>query len=435
MADNLISGLFSGLNTSSIVSKLIAVEKKPLYILQRKKASYEKQISSYGDLLSKLSSIRDSLDYFKRLSSIPLSASSSNAQVVSASVSSSASTGNYDVEVKQLARPHRLISTSGVSSESSIIVTGSDKFFKFQVGTSGEVQKIALYDSMTLMDLKNTINSKNAGVTASVVNTGSETNPYKLVISANNTGSSNNIVILQDDTVFGSDYSNIQVAQNAIFKINGIEMERASNTVSDVIDGVTLTFHKGDNYATTVSINVYQDMAVIKNKLNFFVAHYNAFINAAKGLSSMGQVFATESSLDRIINTLRTITTKRYNDIMPVHFGLTHDKNGFLQVNDSAFSNALEKNPQDVIKILKELSESLDTILDNIINATIPSRREGLRENIKSIEQSISLLEVRLTKKEEVLKKKFAQLEQTVGNLQSRGDYLIQQLSKISKTK
>ncbi|GEM_PF-3945799 len=440
MAENPVSGLFSGIDTASIVSKLMAVEKKPLYVLQRKKAVYDKQISSYGDLLSKLSALKDSLSFFKTNTGIPFSATSSNVSMLSVSASADASAGVYEIEIKQLAKAHRVISNSGVASESASIVSGVDKFFKFKLGESGEVQEIALTDGMTLLELKNAINSKNAGVTASIINTGTGESPYKLVISSNTTGASKNIIITQDDTIFANLYSDVQQAQNAIFKVNGVEMQRSSNTVSDAIMGVTLTLHKADaNYGTLnavpINVTISKDTAVIKNKFNIFVAQYNGFVSAAKALSAKGQSLATDTSVDSIINTLRGVTTNRYNNKMLVNFGLTHDKTGILQMNDSIFASELDKNPEDVLKALTAMSESFDMALNNIINNFIPSKRDGLRNNIKMIEKSISSIDIRLTKKEESLTKKFAQLEQTISSLQSRGDYLIQQLSKMSNNK
>ncbi len=435
MSANPVSGLFSGLDTSSIVSKLMAVEKKPLYALQKKKAVYEKQISSYGDLLSKLSGLKESLSFFKTNSTIPYSASSSNVSMLSVSSGADASSGIYDIEIKQLAMAHRVISESGLASESSSVVSGADKFFKFKLGESGEVHEIALTDGMTLLELKNTINNKNAGLTASIINTGTGENPYKLVLSSNTTGASKNLIITQDDTIFSSTYSDVQQAQNAIFKVNGVEMQRSSNTVSDAITGVTLNLNKADNYASSVAITVSQDTALIKNKLNIFAAQYNAFAAAAKGLSAKGQALSSDASIDNIINTLRGVTTNKYNGNMLVNFGLTHDRSGILQVNASEFASALDNNPASVLNALKAMSESFDTALSSIINNSIPLRKDGLQNNIRRIEKSISSFEIRLTKKEESLNKKFSQLEQTVGALQSRGDYLVQQLSKISNTK
>lgn len=435
MAENPVSGLFSGLDTSSIVSKLMAVEKKPLYALQRKRAVYEKQISGYGDLLSKLSGLKDSLSFFKTNSTIPYSASSSNVSMLSVTASADASSGVYDIEIKQLAKAHRVISNSGAASESSSVVAGADKFFKFKLGEGGEVHEIALTDGMTLLELRNAINNKNAGLTASVINTGTGENPYKLVISSNTTGASKNIIITQDDTVFGNAYSDIQQAQNAIFKINGVEMQRSSNTVSDAITGLTLNLNKADNYASSITVTASQDTALIKSKLNIFAAQYNAFVTAARGLSAKGQVLASDTSIDNIIHSLRGITTNKYNDNMLLSLGLTHGRTGILQVNDSAFASALDTNPAETLNTLKAMAGSFDTALSNIINNLIPSRRDGLRDNIKRIEKSEINLNIRLTKKEESLTKKFAQLEQTVGALQSRGDYLMQQLSKMNNNK
>ena len=440
MAASLVSGLFTGLDTSTIISNLMAVEKKPLYALQSKKSAYQKQISSYGDLLSRLSGLRESLSFFKTNTVIPFSASSSNISMLTVSASETADAGTFTVEIGQLAKAHRLVSASGVASESAIVAEGADKFFKFKVGEGGEVQEFALSDGMTLKELRNAINKKNAGVSASIVNTGVGDESYKLVITGNSTGASKNIIITQDDTVFNNSYTTVQPAQNAVLKINGVEIQRDSNTISDAVKGVTFSLLKTDpDYgapnASPVTVTVSRDTAIIKNKINIFVAQYNNFVSQAKSLSAKGQALSFDTGIDMIINSLRGITLNRYNDQMLVNFGLSHDKSGVLQVNDSQLAKALEADPEGLFNTFKAMAGSFDSTLGNIINNIIPERKNTLNDSIKRLERAQEGIQTRLTKKEEVLKKKFAQLEQLVGQMQSRGNYLEQQLSKLSEKK
>ncbi len=437
MAASLVSGLFTGLDTSTIISNLMAVEKKPLFALQNKKSAYQKQISSYGDLLSRLSGLRESLSFFKTNTVIPFSASSSNISMLTVSASESADAGTFTVEIGQLAKAHRLVSASGVASESAIVAEGADKFFKFKVGEGGEVQEFALSDGMTLKELRNAINAKNAGVTASIINTGVGDEPYKLVLSSNSTGASKNIVIAQDDTVFSNSYTTVQTAQNAVLKIDGVEIQRDSNTISDAVKGVTFSLLKTDpDYgapnASPVTVTVSRDTAIIKNKINIFVAQYNNFVSQAKSLSAKGQTLSFDTGIDLIINTLRGVTLYKYNDQMFVSLGLSHDRNGVLQVNDSQLASLLEADPKGVFNVFKSMAESFDSTLSNIANNTIPARKDTLADSIKRLEKAQQGIEMRLSKKEETLKKKFAQLEQLVGQMQSRGNYLEQQLSKLS---
>lgn len=440
MAASPVSGLFTGIDTSEIISKLMAVEKKPLYALQSKKAVYQKQISSYGDLLSRLSGLKESLSFFRTTAGIPFSASSSNTSMLTVSATDNAEAGSFAVEIGQLAKAHRIVSSSGAAGESEIVATGADKFFKFKVGDGGEVYEIALSDGMTLKELRNAINDKNAGITASIINTGVGENPYKLILSSNSAGASKNIIITQDDTIFNNSYATAQPAQNAVFKINGVEIQRDTNTISDVVTGITLNLQKVDaDYGTPnsspITVTVARDTSTIKNKINIFVAQYNNFVSQAKGLSARGQTLSSDAGIDLIINTLRGVTINKYGDHMLVSLGLSHDRDGVLQVNDSRLASALEADPQGVFSAFKAMAESFDATLSNIINNSIPSRKNTLTDSIKRIEKAQEGIETRLSKREEVLKKKFAQLEQLVGLLQSKGNYLEQQLSKLSKTK
>src|SRR6185295_12591456 len=136
--------------------------------------------------------------------------------------------------------------------------------FTFRVGT-GANQTVTLSDAATLEDLRTGINDLGAGVTASIVNTGSDAAPaYRLILTATASGASNGVTIVADGTTL--DFANgggtggvdtLQAAQDAIAILgdptqNPVTLQRSSNVITDAIPDVTLSLTK----TTTSSVSV-----------------------------------------------------------------------------------------------------------------------------------------------------------------------------------
>ncbi len=141
--------------------------------------------------------------------------------------------------------------------------------------------------------------------------------------------------------------------------------------------------------------------------------------------------FTGDSSIRTIMQTLRSVTTSEYGSLFLSRIGLTHDRNGTLSLDTETLNNALEEDPQAVIEALNEMAQDLDESLDYFINTMIPAREEGYQRTIDRIEQDIENYQLRLNQIELSYRKKFALLEQTVGQLQAQGDFLTQQLEAL----
>ncbi|RME66389.1 MAG: hypothetical protein D6778_04840, partial [Nitrospirae bacterium] len=141
--------------------------------------------------------------------------------------------------------------------------------------------------------------------------------------------------------------------------------------------------------------------------------------------------FAGDSTIRTIMQSLREVTTERYGDLYLSRIGLTHDRNGTLSLDTDGLNEMLEDDPEGVISALNEMAGQLEDKLDYFINTAIPSREEGYQRTIDRIEKDIEDYQLRLDRIELSYRQKFALLEQTVGQLQSQGDYLSQQLEAL----
>ena len=251
-------GLASGLDTKAIIAALMAVERRPITALEQKKTSFQKQKDLFGkfeDLLGKLKTTADVLRKADRF--LDFKASVDVDKHLTASASSGAAPGSYDIVVNSLAKAET--STSLGKADKSTTTFGAGNL-KFTVDGNDWLVGIDNTNN-TLEGIAAAINSTPGlkdDVHATVLDTGSGTTPYRLVITGRKTGAENAITIAADDadptlTALATEINGnpTQAATDASLTINNVAISRASNTISDAIAGVTLSLKGADPAATT----------------------------------------------------------------------------------------------------------------------------------------------------------------------------------------
>ncbi|HAK87956.1 MAG TPA: hypothetical protein DHV16_01050 [Nitrospiraceae bacterium] len=235
------SGLISGINADELVSGLINLERQPITILQNRQKDYELKIASVLDMNTKLSSFKSALSALNSSSKFntktaSVTKTSDGAELLTVSASSTATAGSYSIQVNQLAAANKKASNGQVDENTTAIASASGSF-KFKVGSGGSVTTVSVNSSITLQGLRDDINSANAGVTASILNDGTGSNPYRLVLTADDAGSSNTIYITQNDT--NLDFTNKKIEDAYAYTTNGY--------------GGTVTSNSGTNSSTYAS--------------------------------------------------------------------------------------------------------------------------------------------------------------------------------------
>jgi flagellar hook-associated protein 2 len=277
---------------------------------------------------------------------------------------------------------------------------------------------------------------------------------YKLTLTSNTTGASNTISLTVDENNDGTyegsgetdtaglsslasgNMTTTQAAADASITVNGLTVTRSSNTVTDVIPGVTMNLVKASG-STEFTLTVAQDSSTLTSKLNSFVSAYNQVMSTIKDLrgnaTTKGILSGDATSLS-LQNSLRTITTATYNNTNLVSLGLTHDKNGVLSLNSSTLNSAISSNQSSVITTINTMATSLDASLGDYVNTIIPARRDGYQETVKNIQKNEDNLTRRLQMTEAALKKKFIALDRLLNQLQGTSSYLSQQMDMLSKS-
>ena len=288
------SGLGSDVDFDSIIDKLVEVESASINRFESWKTEWSDKIDSLETLNSKLTDLKTVAASMDTLSQfVGKTAASSDTTVLTASASTTASSGTHAILVNQLAQNEVEAHAGLAASDTVINSSGSAKVFAFSYAGGASVS-IAVADGDTLADLATAINTSgaNPGVTASVMDLGASygATRYRLLLQGNSTGSSNTITI--DDGLTTLDgaggtenflstaFTETQTAQDAQIRVDGYPpgtwIERSSNSINDVIPGVTLSLL--DSSASSVQVTIGDDTEAMQEKIEELVDKYNDVI-------------------------------------------------------------------------------------------------------------------------------------------------------------
>ncbi len=294
-------GVGSGLDVNSIVTQLVAVERQPIVQLQTQATSLQTKLSAFGKLQSDLSTLRDAASALTSPSTWnQTSGSSSDAASVSVTTDASNRPGSYSVQVTQLAQSQSNISKT-YSAATDLVGEGT---LHIELGSWGTGNSFTAKPGATAIDIsvgppakslaevRDMVNAANAGITATVL---SDASGSRLVFRSSTTGAvngfritatdadSNNVdtsglsALAYDPSVGVVTMSQALAAANASALLNGAPVSSTTNTLTNVVDGMTLQLQR----VTTapVQISTAPDPDAIRNKIQAFVTAYNGLNN------------------------------------------------------------------------------------------------------------------------------------------------------------
>ncbi|WP_319472068.1 flagellar filament capping protein FliD [uncultured Pseudodesulfovibrio sp.] len=276
------TGLGNGTDFNQLVDGLVDVEKKRVTRLETWKSSWQQKNTQFKDLNTQMLSLKTTLEKLDTVNEfMSKSVSSADTSILTATANSDAQQGAHVIEIGQLASADVQITASGVSSLGDPI-TNTDTNFTFSyAGKTHTISNIGAGISVaTFVNIINTHPESSGVIRASTIFDGSV---YHLQINGLDQGADNQLVISNaGDIIFNnSDFNETQNAANSQIKVNGFPpgaadwIERSSNVVDDVIEGLTLNF-KSARPGTEVQINVTTDKEAIKENIVKFVDEVNA---------------------------------------------------------------------------------------------------------------------------------------------------------------
>ncbi|UZG43521.1 flagellar filament capping protein FliD [Caldimonas thermodepolymerans] len=448
-------GLGSGLDVTSIVEQLVALERQPIVQLKSQASKLSTQLSSFGLLQSYTSNLRDAAAQLTNLSLWRGTTATSSDAAVGVTSSTSATAGSYSIQVQQLAQAQSLASQA-YADTSSVIGTGTLRFTK----GDGSFIEVQIDGAGTLADIRDKVNAAHAGVSASIVR---DAAGARLVFTATETGVANAVTIeatgdpglqaLAYDPQMPGGMTQTQAPLNALATINGLAIESASNQLSNVVEGLTLTLTQVTS--SPVQVKVALDTESIRKAIDGFVRAYNdinSYIATQtkydEGSKTAGTLQGDRATLT-LQNQLRTLLRQDSgaSAMFPnlSSLGLEVQRDGSLSVNSSKLSKALE-NIDELARAFANLDEqapenngfaqrfrSLAAALTSS-EGLISTRTEGLKESIKRNEDQQNRLEDRVALVQQRLLRQYTALDASLSSLNSLANYVSQQVTAWSKT-
>lgn len=393
----------SAIDVNSIVSSLMSVEKQPLTLIANQKSAFEAKLSAYGTLKSALSTFQTSVGALASASKFNAqSATSATPSVFTATANGSATIGDYAITVNQLAKSQK-IALDGVANTTDVIGTGK---LTIAFGTyAPEIVSPATPASFTanpdkasfevtidssnntLAGVRDAINAANGGVTATIVNDGTAN---RLVITSKETGEVNGlkITVADDDgnatdnnglsklsydplatAGSGKNMSQLQAPLNALLNIDGIDVVKASNTVTDAIEGVTINLLTTSN-SQAVNLGVASDQAKIKESVTAFVDAYNKVMDTLKTLTKYDEAGKTSGKLlgdataRSITSQLKSVISKTVDTGGTItsltDIGVGFQRDGKLALDSTKLTNAITNNFDDIAALFSTSARTTD---------------------------------------------------------------------------
>lgn len=425
MSSITFSGLASGLDTDSIIEALMEVEQAPIDSLENDISYYESETEAYAeldDLMTALLDAVEDMDTLKEISS--MTANSSDESVLTATATSSAIAGNYNVEVLSLAEEQIDVSSEGFADTSTETLSGS-----LTIGDT-----TIDYSEVTLSELVSLINEEDTGVSASIINDGTE-NGYRLRLSGDEAGVTTEITgtgsIAMDTSTDGHTYAAVQ----AHIVVDNVDIYSNSNTISAAIPGVTLDLNSAEE-GETITLQVESDTEEISATLDTFVTSYNAIIDWISDQSENdwgndASIRGVKRKMQSFIST-QVENSGSFSSLVSLGFETDYET-GRISIDSSTLEDALAEDLDSVMELFAGTNSSdgiADIMGDFFDNKTdrydgiYALRSEANDATIGRLNERIERLEARLEKREEYLREQYTALEEMVSELNNQMSYL-----------
>ncbi len=472
-------GVGSGLDAETIVSKLVAIERQPINQLQTEKKTLDTEVSSFGKVQSYMSALRDAA---RRLTDDStwgaVTSSSSDATAIGVSAGDGAAVGSYSISVDRLAMAQSVTSAPFAASTTTVgqgvmtltLGSWSDDLSTFTAKSGATPVDISIAATDTLADIRNKINGAGAGVIASIV---TDASGARLSIRSKDTGLENGFQLTVNDADgIDEDASGLsqlaydplsgtnqmtrnQAAQNALANINGIGIESASNTLSNVLDGLTVSLNKTVAAASPITLTVSQDNDSMRKAMTDFASAYNDAMKylrdqtAYDPTTKKGGPLQGDRTAISLISQLRTLAGgstsassvfARLTDI-----GLEPQKDGSLSTKADKMTSALG-NLAELKKMFATvdatgtggatngIGQQFRNYGDGLlgVDSVFDSRTDSLNARIKSNTDRQARLEELASAYEKRLRAQYQALDTQMGSLNSLSGYVSQQMKLLS---
>ncbi|MGR1197866.1 flagellar filament capping protein FliD [Aeromonas hydrophila] len=455
------AGAGSGLDLESVIAASVDAKKAQLMQpITTKKTNTQITLSGVGQLKSAIASFVTTLqamakdDAFNKRS-INIT-QDKDKPVLKVESKAGASNGQYDISVEQLAKTSKFDGT--FDSSTTPLITQDGKL-TFKAGDKTFDVDVKAGDSLQSIRKRINNDADNFGLSVNIMNTSD--GKSKLMIDSGVSGSGKDLQItgstteLTDNLV--SKLTKSQSAQDAKIKVDGNELTSATNTFDGTIVGLKLTVLRESDSTTTTDasnnpvktyssnkVEVTTDKAGIKDMVKSFVDGYNALVKKSNELGKRNSIVAGKSQNDggalagdattrAVINMMNGAITEpskkssTYSTIFQM--GVKMDNKGVLSIDDTKFSEAIDKNFDQVVAVFGgkdgvagKLASQLETYSKT--GGLLAKREDSLNSDLREVSRKESDVTSQLTKYQETLRARYGSLDSMLAKMNKSASYL-----------
>lgn len=471
-----IPGIGSGIDIKSIVEVLVNAERAPkTNQLDRLEKETTTRISAIGTLSGALNTFKSAIDPLNKASLFESrTASTSNSSVVKATATSTAPAGSYNLQVQQLASSSK-VALQAVSGGTKATFGGGK--LEISAGSTSISVDVTAANN-TLAGIRDSINEagKSSGISATII---TDDSGSRLVLSSNKTGQGNDVKVTVPtppaDAVSGDNALStlaftatadpdkpdaflkpnsstgaggvITQAKSAKLTIDGLQLERSSNTIEDALEGVTLDLLAAQSSSDltdgkTINLNVGVDKGSVKSSLQKFVSAYNALISTTSQLTAYVKVDGSDTpvtgplfgdtSVRSLLSGLRSemVDSSSEGGIKALaELGITTGKDGKLSIDDAKLTSAIDNNFEQVGAYLagdNGLMGRMSAFAGGYLGdqGVLKQRNDALQTTKQGVDEQRKVLAKRVESLQTRLYAQYNAMDSLVGQLKRTSDSL-----------
>lgn len=389
-------GVGSGLDLTNLVNTLVAAERAPVEnSLNRRESSLSTELSGIGLMRSALDGFKSSLSTLSDSANFSTrNVSNNQSGALSVTASNEASLGQYNIEVTNLATSQSLASKA-YTDPNEVVGTGTIQirfgaitgpgFTSFTADPNKSIQTLTIdATNNTLAGVRDYINDNEFGVTASIVNDGTG---YRLTLLSESTGANSALELSVTDSgdgnnldalglsnlAFNASAANLvetQAAEDAAIKINGLVVTAATNTLTQVIEGVTLSL-KEETAGSIANISISEDSSDLTNSIEKLVEGYNSMMGTLKDLTNVDPegnqagILVGNATLRVYTSQIRSLLSSPIDGLTGsitalTNLGISTQLDGTLSIDQEKFSSAIQDNPTGALALFAEVGQTSD---------------------------------------------------------------------------
>jgi flagellar hook-associated protein 2 len=447
-----VSGLASGLDTSSIIQALLSAERQPIIHLtnqQEKLSGQQTQLQVLKTSLLNLSFASDEFILPSLFEGVQTVSSSEPARV-SATITGGAGVGGYQLEVTQLANSaQRTFAFQSPAAEDTLTIDG---------------REYTLKAGATAKDLASKINADGKGTVYAAVQ-GTET----IVLSSRTTGAGGGefIKVADPGAALTEKEGTAKEGKNAEYKLDGVAGTSASNTLTEAIAGVSLTFSAltGAGPVTIAVQPPAPSLKAIEAQLESFVTAYNKTVEeVGKQLTtkpvehpqntselSVGSLFA-DTGLTNLLARMRQAMYQPAEGLpagmsSPSDLGVStgaatggsssqSSLSGVLKLDTAKLAKAIQENPSGARTMMQQWSLNFSKVVREVAapGGTLEARINGEETQIRAMKLRVATMNQMLAVRQKSLEHTYAQLESVISRNTSLGSWLTSQTALLEKS-